>query len=135
MTDPSEAAKSGLPASDVTAHIAFLEDDPIFRLERPYLYLLPASPEFPLSNCRFSSDTPTRVLDCRDPTYENDWGRNGFVFICSPLKQLGLEESAERSLRGGDVPPEQLLDYLEDVRAVAAGHLEASKTIVFDWRV
>ena len=95
------------PAATSVAHIAFLQDNPAFTHERPYLYLLPKSQDFPLYNCHFRSLPITSLLDCRNPTYRNELERNGFAFIHSPLQSLDLQGSAT-----GAYPSDALLEYV-----------------------
>ncbi|KAI1317383.1 hypothetical protein F5Y16DRAFT_406648 [Xylariaceae sp. FL0255] len=112
-----------------TARIAFIQDSPAFLTERPYLYVLPAPSDVPLTNCTFSSKTPTALIDCRETSYENDFEKRGFAFLHSPLAQADLASS-----QGRDVPSDDLLDYLRSIQELTRDYTGAEQTIVFDWR-
>lgn len=118
------------------ANIAFLQDNPAFATEKPYLYLLPPSPDFPVTNCFFASHLQTPLLDCRCPGYRNDLQGNGFAFLHRPLRQKTLGSTVvgvDATLI--DHPSDELLAYLDDMRAMAKDYIEADRVIVFDWRV
>ncbi|KAI1453881.1 hypothetical protein F4805DRAFT_441684 [Annulohypoxylon moriforme] len=112
-----------------TGNIAFVQDNPAFATERPYLYVLPEEAAFPITNCTFSSETPTKLHSCRQPSYENDFKKNGFAFLQSPLEHHNLEDAI-----GKDVPPHELIDYLQSIRDIARNYVRAQSAIVFDWR-
>lgn len=118
------------------ANIAFLQDNPAFATEKPYLYLLSPNPDFPVTNCFFASHLQTPLLDCRRPGYRNDLQGNGFAFLNRPLRQRGLGSAAVSvdSMRI-DHPSDELLAYLHDTHTMAKDYIEADRVIVFDWRV
>lgn len=117
----------------VKASIAFLQDDARFQLERPYLYLLPQHSDFPVSNCRFSSDKLTPVIDVRQDSASVDFARDGFEFVKDPLPCKNVAELVTHS--AASTPTAVLLQYLDRMRILAQQRTCADESIVFDWRV
>ncbi|KAK3900188.1 hypothetical protein C8A05DRAFT_17481 [Staphylotrichum tortipilum] len=115
--------------SAIFASISFLNDNPVFATEKPYISLLPSDGAYPTTNCTFSSRSPTRVVDRRATLSSLSLETDGFVVLSHSLRfpTLGTAVNAP-------YPPGRLLEYLREVTDVAKEYLGAEKGVCFDWR-
>ncbi|KAJ8130112.1 hypothetical protein O1611_g3518 [Lasiodiplodia mahajangana] len=116
--------------ASTNARIAYLQDDNRFLSEKPYLYLLPQHPDFPITNCTFSSSVLTPVVDVRGYPQSANFDNDGFEFLTNPVPDIDLALLASES----KLSPILLL-YLDRMRLLAQQRTRADDAIVFDWRI
>ena len=126
FTEPNSKARQDV----VLARVSFIEDTPIFALEKPYMSLLPDDGTFPPTNCSFSSRRSTPIVDKRRTLSQLSLEENGFVIVPHPLRFRALATAI-----GEPHPPDHLLEYLHEVTDLVKAHLGAEKAICIDWRV
>ena len=113
----------------VDASVIYIEDDPRFQTEKPYICLLP-NPGFEPTNCRFSCSAQTTITDLRSLPSKVDFSEYGFTVI--PHKTCLRSDIAKLD---GVETSEDLAQYLEETRKFAQDYFKANDAICFDWRV
>ena len=117
-------------SGSIEASIAYIEYEPRFESEKPYICLLPNLVEFEPTNCRFSSKKQTTVRDLRPVKDKIAFEDAGFTVVwhrSSLLCDIG-------TLNGVKVSDE-LTNYLDETRLFAQHYFSADQAICFDWRV
>ena len=130
-------ATQHLPPSEntVLGRISFIEDNPNFATEKPYMMLLRSNGTFPSTNCTFSSrppNVPTAIRDRRPSIATLSFQDDGFVILSHPLR---FPAAALAMALGKPDPPDHLLAHLQEVTEFIKAHLGADKAICIDWRV
>lgn len=110
--------------------ISFIEDSPVFTKERPYVHVSSTKQVPSTTNCNFYTHTPFVLTDYRDRKDKEDLRTNGFAFIHWPLSYPQFEETSQST-----TPSPQLIAYLDSARLFIEEFLQATSTVVFDWRV
>ncbi len=64
----------------IDASVFYIEDDPRFQTEKPYICLLP-NPGFEPTNCQFGCSTPTTIKDLRSLPSTVDFAEYGFTVV------------------------------------------------------
>lgn len=118
-----------IPNGAVMAAMSFIDDNPIFLSEKPYLLLLPGDTDFPPTNCTFSRHQ-TVIRDRRSDVGSLSLKEDGFFILHHRFLYPNL-----RSVVGQESAPEDLLAYLSEVTALVKDYLGADKAICIDWRV
>lgn len=113
----------------INASIVYIEDDPRFQTEKPYICLLP-NPGFEPTNCQFSCSAQTTITDLRSLPSTVDFAEYGFAVV--PHETCLRSDIAQLD---GSETSEDLAQYLEETRKFAQEYFKADQTICFDWRV
>lgn len=113
----------------IDASIVYIEDDPRFQTEKPYICLLP-NPGFEPTNCQFGCSAQTTITDLRSLPSTIDFAEYGFTVVPHET----CLRSGIAKLDGSETS-EELVQYLEETRKYAQEYFKADQAICFDWRV